>query len=172
MRTLTIAAIQTAPVAFDTDASWDRFCAQVHSVRDTFPHVELIVVPELMLAAEAPLLQARADWMDEVAEPIPGPSTDRICALAKETGLWLVPGSLYERGDDEKVYNTAIAVSPLGEIAATYRKVFPGSPMSRRPPAPSSLSSTSQESVGSGWRSAMTGLFPRRPANSRGSGPR
>ena len=134
MRTLTIAAIQTAPVAFDTDASWDRFCAQVHSVRDTFPHVELIVVPELMLAAEAPLLQARADWMDEVAEPIPGPSTDRICALAKETGLWLVPGSLYERGDDEKVYNTAIAVSPLGEIAATYRKVFPWQPYEQTTP--------------------------------------
>ena len=56
MRTLTIAAIQTTPVAFDTDASWDRFESHVHAVRDTFPHVELVVVPELMLAAEAPLL--------------------------------------------------------------------------------------------------------------------
>jgi formamidase len=134
MRTLTIAAIQTSPVAFDTAASWDRFRSQVHAIRDGFPHVELVVVPELMLAAEAPLLQARAGWMNEVAEPVPGPTTDRICALAKETGLWLVPGSLYERGDDGLVYNTAVAVSPLGEIVATYRKVFPWQPYEQTTP--------------------------------------
>ena len=57
-----------------------------------------------------------------------------MCALAKETGLWLVPGSLYERGDDGNVYNTAIAVSPLGEIAATYRKVFPWQPYEQTTP--------------------------------------
>jgi formamidase len=134
MRTLTIAAIQTAPIAYDVSASWDRFCAQVHAVRGTFPHVELVVVPELMLAAEAPLLQARDDWMEQAAESIPGPTSDRVCALAKETGLWLVPGSLYERGADGNVYNTAIAVSPLGEIAATYRKVFPWQPYERTTP--------------------------------------
>jgi formamidase len=134
MRTLTIAAIQTAPVAFDTEASWERFSARVHAVRDTFPHVQLVVVPELMLAAEAPLLQARGTWMNEVAEPIPGPTTGRASELAKETGLWLVPGSLYERGDDGKVYNTAIAVSPLGEVAATYRKVFPWQPYEHTTP--------------------------------------
>src|SRR5882757_3020917 len=154
MRTLTTAAIQTSPVAFDTAASWDRFRSQVHAIRDGFPHVELVVVPELMLAAEAPLLQARAGWMNEVSEPVPGPTTDRICVLAKETGLWLVPGSLYERCDDGLVYNTAVAVSPLGEIVATYRKVFPWQPMSRPPPATSSSSSTSPPSAGSAWRSA------------------
>ncbi|WP_082570056.1 carbon-nitrogen hydrolase family protein [Mycobacterium sp. Root135] len=134
MRTLTIAAIQTAPVAYDTAASWERFRDQVHAVRDTFPHVELVVVPELMLAAEAPLLKARAGWMQEAAETIPGPTTDRMCQLAKETGLWLIPGTLYERGDDGDVYNTAVAVSPLGEIAATYRKVFPWQPYEQTTP--------------------------------------
>ena len=34
MRTLTIAAIQTTPVAFDTAASWERFQAQVRAVRE------------------------------------------------------------------------------------------------------------------------------------------
>jgi formamidase len=134
VRTLTIAAIQTTPVAFDIAASWDRFQSQVHAVADTFRHVELVVVPELMLAAEAPLLQARADWMNEVAEPIPGPTSDRVCRLAKETGLWLIPGSLYERGDDGNVYNTAVAVSPVGEIAAIYRKVFPWQPYEQTTP--------------------------------------
>ena len=134
MRTLTIAALQTTPVAFDVDASMAAFCQRVRAVRGTFPDVELIVVPELMLMGEAPLLQGRAGWMDEVAEPVPGPTTDRICELAKEVGRWLVPGSLYERGGDGKVYNTAIAVSPDGEIVATYRKIFPWQPYERTTP--------------------------------------
>ncbi|MDJ0418155.1 carbon-nitrogen hydrolase family protein [Rhodococcus opacus] len=134
MRTLTIAAVQTAPIPFDVEATWQRFADQVRAVRDTFPHVELVVVPELVLAAEAPLLQARADWMDRVALPLAGPPIDRICALAEETGLWLVPGSLYERGDDDKIYNTAIAVSPLGEVVARYRKVFPWQPYEQTAP--------------------------------------
>ncbi|MBC2641269.1 MULTISPECIES: carbon-nitrogen hydrolase family protein [unclassified Rhodococcus (in: high G+C Gram-positive bacteria)] len=133
MRTLTIAAIQTAPIPFDVEATWQRFADQVRAVRDTFPHVELVVVPELMLAAEAPLLQARADWMDEVAQPLTGPHLDRICSLAEETGLWLVPGSLYER-DDDKIYNTAVAVSPLGEVVARYRKIFPWQPYEQTSP--------------------------------------
>ncbi|MGW4645937.1 carbon-nitrogen hydrolase family protein [Kitasatospora sp. NPDC004289] len=128
MRTLAIAALQTTPVPFDPEATWERFAAQVRAVRATFPHVQLVLVPELLLAAEAPLLQARADWMEQVAESVPGPLTDRIGELARETGLWLVPGSLYERDADGRIFNTAIAVSPQGEIAARYRKVFPWQP--------------------------------------------
>lgn len=37
MRTLTVAAIQTTPVAYDTAASWEQFRGQVHAVRETFP---------------------------------------------------------------------------------------------------------------------------------------
>ncbi|MCM2416413.1 hypothetical protein [Streptomyces sp. RKAG290] len=45
-----------------------------------------------MLAAEGSLLQpAAGDWMEQAAVTIPGPLTDRICALAVETGLWLIP---------------------------------------------------------------------------------
>lgn len=134
MRTLAIAAIQTSPVPHDPQATWERFASQVRAVRDTFPHVQLVVVPELMLCAEAPLLQARADWMDTVAEPIPGPLTALLCALARETELWLVPGSLYERADDGHVYNTALAISPEGQISARYRKVFPWQPYEQTSP--------------------------------------
>ncbi len=128
MRTLAIAAIQTRPVAHDLEASWQRFRAQVLAVRDSFPHVQLVTVPELLLAAEAPLLEARDGWAEQAAVSVPGELTDRLCRLAQETGLWLVPGSLYERAPDGEIYNTAVAVSPEGRIAATYRKVFPWQP--------------------------------------------
>jgi len=129
MRTLGIAAIQTKPVTGDLAASWDRFRDQVLAVRGLFPHVQLVVVPELLLMAEGGLLEPRAaDWTATSAVAVPGELTDRLGDLARETGLWLVPGTVHERAADGKIYNTALAISPAGEIAATYRKVFPWQP--------------------------------------------
>jgi len=42
--------------------------------------------------------------------------------------VWLIPGSFYELGEDRRVYNTAVAISPEGEIVARYRKCFPWRP--------------------------------------------
>jgi formamidase len=138
MRTLAVAAVQTAPVPYDTGACWEVFAQRVRSVRSLFPHVELVVVPELFLAAEGPLLaQAPAGWMEKVAEPVPGPLTGRIAALARETGLWLVPGTVFERAEDGRIHNTALAISPEGEIVARYRKVFPWQPYEHAAPGDS-----------------------------------
>jgi formamidase len=66
-------------------------------------------------------------YLDQVAQTIPGPLTDQICALARETGKWIVPGSIVER-DGESLHNTALAISPDGEVVARYRKLFPWMP--------------------------------------------
>lgn len=134
MRALSIAAIQTTPVPHDLEASWTRFADQVRAVRDLAGHIQFVVVPELLLSAEAPLLHPREDWMEEAATQLPGPLTHRLSELAKETGLWLVPGSVYERADDGHIYNTALAISPDGEIAARYRKIFPWQPYEQTTP--------------------------------------
>ncbi|ATL25466.1 carbon-nitrogen hydrolase family protein [Streptomyces formicae] len=134
MRTLAIAAVQTTPVPHDLPASFERFAGRVRAVRRTFPHVQLVVVPELMLSAEAPLLADSGTWPTESARTVPGPLTDRLSTLARETGLWLVPGTVYEKADDGRVHNTALAISPDGEIAARYRKVFPWQPYERTAP--------------------------------------
>ncbi|MFJ6405691.1 hypothetical protein ACIQK9_09185 [Streptomyces hydrogenans] len=39
MRTLAIAALQTTPVPYDTEATWTRFADQVRATRELFPHV-------------------------------------------------------------------------------------------------------------------------------------
>jgi formamidase len=135
MRTLAIAALQTTPVPLDPEASWHRFAEQVRSTRALFPHVQLVVAPELLLAAEPPLLSgAPEDWMQRTAVSVPGPLTERLSALAVETGLWLVPGSIFEHADDGRIHNTALAISPEGEIAARYRKVFPWQPYEKAAP--------------------------------------
>ncbi len=67
------------------------------------------------------------DWWKKNAEVIPGPLTERLQALARKTHQWLVPGSMWEL-DGDKLYNTALVISPEGEIVAKYRKMFPWLP--------------------------------------------
>lgn len=58
------------------------------------------------------------------AEPLPGPTERRFCEAARRNGLWLLPGTLFER-DGETVYNTAPVINPQGEVVLRYRKLFP-----------------------------------------------
>lgn len=57
----------------------------------------------------------------EVAEPIPGTSTDYFGTLAKKHNLYLVVG-LVER-DAPWIYNVAVLIGPDGAIVGKYRKV-------------------------------------------------
>jgi predicted amidohydrolase len=57
----------------------------------------------------------------EVAEPVPGPTSDFFGELARKHHLHIVL-SLYER-DRHLVYNTAILLGPDGELLGKYRKV-------------------------------------------------
>lgn len=58
----------------------------------------------------------------KLAEPIPGPTSQALSAKAKEHGVVLV-GSIYERAEDNSLYNTAIVFDTDGKILGTYRKI-------------------------------------------------
>ncbi|MCA8990593.1 MAG: carbon-nitrogen hydrolase family protein [Planctomycetaceae bacterium] len=57
----------------------------------------------------------------EVAEPIPGPTTDYFGTLSKQHGLHIVV-SLFEL-DGDSVYNAAVLLGPKGNVIGKYRKV-------------------------------------------------
>jgi predicted amidohydrolase len=57
----------------------------------------------------------------EVAEPIPGPSTQSLGELARKHRMYLVAG-LYERAGTA-IYNTSVLVGRDGTLAGKYRKV-------------------------------------------------
>jgi predicted amidohydrolase len=57
----------------------------------------------------------------DVAEPVPGPSTEYFGTLAKKHNLYIVAG-LNER-DRHLVYNVAVLIGPDGKVAGKYRKV-------------------------------------------------
>ncbi len=58
----------------------------------------------------------------DLAEPIPGPSTDFFANLAKELGIVIVT-SLFERRAAGLYHNTAVVIERDGTIAGKYRKM-------------------------------------------------
>ena len=58
----------------------------------------------------------------DLAEPIPGPSTERLGKLAKQHGVVLV-SSLFERRAAGLYHNTAVVYEKDGSIAGKYRKM-------------------------------------------------
>ena len=56
------------------------------------------------------------------AEPAGGPVHTAMAGLARETGLWLVAGSMPE-ADGERIYNTSFVFDPAGRQAAFHRKM-------------------------------------------------
>ena len=58
----------------------------------------------------------------DLAEPIPGPSTSRLSALAKQHGVVLV-SSLFEKRAAGLYHNTAVVFDADGSMAGKYRKM-------------------------------------------------
>ncbi|MBK5276063.1 MAG: carbon-nitrogen hydrolase [Desulfuromonadales bacterium] len=58
----------------------------------------------------------------DLAEPIPGPSTEFLGRVAREAGVVLV-SSLFERRAPGLYHNTAVVFEKDGSIAGTYRKM-------------------------------------------------
>jgi hypothetical protein len=56
------------------------------------------------------------------AEPIPGPTTDAVAALARKHRMWVVCPIREQAGEEQ--YNTAVLLDREGKVAGYYRKVF------------------------------------------------
>jgi N-carbamoylputrescine amidase len=65
----------------------------------------------------------------DLAEPIPGPTSDRLAAVARETGT-VVVGSLFERRSAGVFHNTAVVFDADGTLLGLYRKMhIPDDPL-------------------------------------------
>lgn len=79
---------------------------------------DLVVLPELWTVGAFAYEQFETE-----AEPLDGPTYAAMSAAARDAGVWLHAGSFVERAGDGSLYNTALVLSPTGELAATYRKI-------------------------------------------------
>ncbi len=83
-----------------------------------FPWTQMVLFSEL--APYGPL--------PKFALPLQNEAIDRFREAAIKHNIWLIPGSMFEKAPDGKVYNTATVIDPQGEIVSTYRKMFPFRP--------------------------------------------
>lgn len=117
MTTFAIAGLQLEAVNGDNVES---MLAEIEKVSVRFPWVDMVVLAEL-----------NAHGSDTAtAQPMPGQSEERFCDIARRHGIWLVPGSMFERSGD-KVYNTSPVIDPDGTVVSRYRKQFPFLPYER-----------------------------------------
>lgn len=77
---------------------------------------ELVVLPEMALSG----LSAK---LPENAQEVPGPVTDELSGAARQIGAWVIAG-MPQANPGGDPFNVAVAITPGGEIAAVYRKVF------------------------------------------------
>jgi N-carbamoylputrescine amidase len=116
-RTLKVALVQESNQG-DAAANLDRIEARVAEAAAA--GAELVLLQELHNGAYF----CQHECVDEfdLAEPIPGPSTERLGKLAAKHGVVIV-GSLFERRAAGLYHNTAVVLERDGSLAGKYRKM-------------------------------------------------
>ncbi len=115
---VTVALAQVQPTTLDKQANLARFDEVLEQAASH--GAQLVVFPELALTG-----YACGDAFFEVAEPIPGPSTDHIAATASRLGLHVIWG-MPERGLPGVLHNSAVLVGPEGHIGTWRKHTLPG----------------------------------------------
>lgn len=67
------------------------------------------------------IYHVRSEKTRDLAEPIPGPTTDMIAKKAREHGVYII-SPIYERAGPGLYYNSAPVLNPDGEIMGVQRK--------------------------------------------------
>lgn len=136
--TIAMAQYSQLPIGkpFGRFANSVRHVVDVHSTAGARP--ELVIFPEMHLFGTGDLPQDQArrskiaaatDFHDEL--------TENLKALAKELGIWLIPGTVPEQDGEDGAFNTAPVFSPAGELVTTYRKICPWRPFEQYTPGDS-----------------------------------
>ena len=115
MRRARLAAVQISARPGGKQANLERI--GLWAERAASVGVDLVCFPELCTTALAALPAA------ELAEAIPGPTTDHLAAMARQHNLWMVVGMI-EANPYGMPYNAAVVIDPTGAVASVYRKVY------------------------------------------------
>jgi predicted amidohydrolase len=114
---ITVSAVQIGPCSEDVTENVERGVSLVRQAARK--GARLVVLPEMFnttFFAVEPI-----EHFDHFFETIPGPTTDRLCAVARECGVAVVAG-LAEKTVAGRYYNSAVVIDSKGEVVGTYRK--------------------------------------------------
>ena len=129
-KVVTLGAVNFTVIPGDKEATLAKIEANVREAASQ--GVDIVAFPEEALVGCGACEVCRAgaehcDYHHDLAELVPGPSTERVAELARALDLYVVFG-LVERDpeDPEILYNAAAVVGPEG-VQGTYRKLHLGS---------------------------------------------
>lgn len=118
-RTFTVAAAQMACELGDPAANLAKI---TEMAREAAAHgATAVCFPELAIPGYSPTTIAERYY--EISEPVPGPSTEALCACARDNGIYIVAGLSERSAVPGKLYNSQVACAPDGTIASLYRKI-------------------------------------------------
>jgi nitrilase len=134
---LKVACVQAEPVILDRDATLDKLAALTGEAAGE--GAQLVVFPETFVSVYPSSTWARAlaGWADPRAKAafaqlarsaveVPGPAADRLGAIAREHGVWLVTGvNETDPARNGTVYNALLYHAPDGSLALRHRKLVP-----------------------------------------------
>ncbi|MEQ9022465.1 MAG: carbon-nitrogen hydrolase family protein [Pseudomonadales bacterium] len=112
MKPFSIAGIQMKVSA--TYSNVEMMKLKLDITMNLYPWIDMVVFSEL--CAVGPLTHT--------AQEVPGLFEQEMQKMAKKYGIWLVPGSIFEKRVG-KIYNTASVINPEGEVVTRYSKMFP-----------------------------------------------
>ncbi len=116
MTPFAIAGVQMHVSALHSNVEAMRHRLEILMAR--FPWTQMVLFSEL--APYGPL--------DQYAQPFPNDTLSQFQEDARRYGIWLIPGSMFEKMPDGRIFNTSVVINPQGEIVAKYSKMFPFRP--------------------------------------------
>lgn len=131
MTTVRVAAVQASYVLMDQTATLDLVAELTASAADK--GAQLVVFPEAFIPGTPiwiwtqPIWDGDESWFGMLADnavAVPGPATDRLAAIARQHGVWLVIG-VQEREPSGTIYNTVLYLSPDDGLVEKHRKLVP-----------------------------------------------
>jgi N-carbamoylputrescine amidase len=117
VKSLNVALVQQT-CEEDKEANLAKSCAAIRTAATQ--GAGLVVLQELH--AGPYFCQSEETRFFDLAEPIPGPSSERLGSVARECGVVIV-ASLFERRAPGLYHNTAVVLEKDGSIAGRYRKM-------------------------------------------------
>ena len=115
-RKLAIATVAMTPDV-NPALSLEKMTGFIGRIKEAHPDVDLIFFGEAILGW---FKSGNTKYHQDVAEPIPGPTTRLLARLAKDNGVYLSLGMVENR--DGQVFNSQVLISDQGEILLTQRK--------------------------------------------------
>jgi N-carbamoylputrescine amidase len=118
MKSSLIVSVVQQPCNKDRQTNLDFSIAKIHEAAAA--NADLVVLPELHLG---PYFCQNEDFNHyDLAQPIPGPTTDILSTLAQKLSIVIV-STIFEKRAPGLFHNTAVVFDSDGSIAGKYRKM-------------------------------------------------